>query len=350
MARQNKKVTTRRKPASRTSVKRGAKKAKTPLFARHRHSFKLLPHKHTSYPLLALLMLMAGIVLSGSTFNASAIDYTVNGRVPAPPITEAAVILSPTNGQTFQYIPIMVSGTCPADSYIKLYRNDFFSGSVLCSSSLTFQIQTDLFLGANRLVAHVFNKTDDEGPPSNAVTVFYVPPSPPAPISNPGPGSSSPPQLILSSDYLYKGYVPGQTIDWLLGVNGGSAPYAVSVDWGDGKSTLVSRSQAGTFPLNHAYAKPGPHQNSYKITIKASDASGQSAFLQLFTVVGGGGSHGLPVIGGLSKPLSPFGNFLRLIWPAYLLMLLVLLSFWLGERREYELLKPWLKLLPRRHA
>jgi hypothetical protein len=38
----------------------------------------------------------------------------------------------------------------------------------------------------------------------------------------------------------------------------------------------------------------------------------------------------------------------RYIWPSYGLVLLMLLSFWLGERREHQILKP--RLRRPRHA
>jgi len=60
--------------------------------------------------------------------------------------------------------PGHVKGICPARFMVKIYRNDVFSGGILCAMDNTFQLQTDLFVGSNILKARVFNAVGDEGP------------------------------------------------------------------------------------------------------------------------------------------------------------------------------------------
>src|SRR4051812_43608445 len=85
-----------------------------------------------SWPAVVFILLCLGVLLVGWTFLAVADDVHVSAKVSAPPPTGSATIVTPTDGQRFSAVPITVTGTCPSDgsgAYIKLYRNDFFSGS-----------------------------------------------------------------------------------------------------------------------------------------------------------------------------------------------------------------------------
>lgn len=321
-----------RKSRSRSPVKRTAK---TRL-----HKVKKASRLFLPYPLFCFLMLCVGVLLALWTFKADAIDYIVNGKVPAPALTEPAIIESPADGARFSAVPIKVNGSCPLESYVNLYRNDVFSGSVLCSSSNKFEITTDLFEDANILKVKVFNLTDDEGPASDPITVYY---DAPAPSPEPTPGSGPPggvpaaaKPLIIKSEFKYRGYLVGQTVKWPLEISGGNAPYAVSVDWRDGGNSLISLSKAGQFNIEHIY-KTAPSSGSYEVKVSASDKFNRKTFFQFFIIVidedgmvpaGGTGSSGFPGSSIFNR------DWLKYIWPAYGIVALMAFSFWLGEREE----------------
>lgn len=299
------------------------------------------------------------IVLSNS--------YTVNASVPGPPPTIAATIDTPADGAVFTEQPIDVGGTCPLNTYVTLYRNGSFSGVAICEANGTWGLQTGLFPGVNQLQARVFSQTDVPGPMSTTVTVTYKLPTPPvAPGGTPSPtgGGASTPSgtrgsagtlqepLIFKTTYNYQGHYTGQPSTWQLVLEGGVAPYAISVDWGDGERDLISQSKPGVFSAEHIYKKPGAYKGHYVIKFSASDAQGEKAFLQLLTIV-----NDRPATGAGTKPNLPpsfgptpgyFSGVMKYIWPGYIIILLMLTSFWLGERREYNILKPRLKR--RRHA
>lgn len=244
----------------------------------------------------------------------------MQGSISSPPPSEAATIAVPSNGQTFTSLPITVSGLCPAgdDLIIKLFKNGIFSGSAACENG-SYSIQTDLFIGENELVARVFDALDQAGPDSNVVTVTYEDDSVGA-VGRP----------TLSSNYAKRGANPGETLVWPIDLSGGQGPYAFSVDWGDGTSPdLFSREFPGSFDIEHVYERPGV----YNIIIKATDANGSPAFLQLVGVANGPLSQE-----DVGEPVDTAATTTtRILWqPAAILIPFILSTFWLGKRYELK--------------
>ena len=298
----------------------------------HRHSGRVLPHHHTSYAGISLVMLVMGLFMLGISVGASANNPgpatpAVNpqdgaigfvGVVPGPPPSVAPTILSPRDGQVFTSVPVTISGTCQSGLLVSISSQDVFVGSTTCDSHGAYNLLIDLFAGVNRLVARHVDSLGQTSPDSNAVTVNYHPPS----FNS---GGKVTPQLFIQSDAAVLGGSPGQAINWKVSIVGGTAPYAVSFDWGDGKSDLVSRSQSGPVSASHAYSQPG----TYQVLIRVTDANNNAAFIQVVTVVNG------PVAAtasGSSNTSLKAGVLLA--WPIYVLAGLLVLTFWLGERRE----------------
>jgi hypothetical protein len=336
--------------------------------ASRRHTGHVLPRRTTSYPTLAMIVLCVGVFLISwtRTVTANQGSYTVNASVPGPPPSVPATIDAPDDGSQFTSAPITLSGTCPLNTYVGLTRNSFSSGVALCDASGNYQLTTDLFKGTNQLIVYDYSFTDAQGPASNMVTVYYTPPTPPNPPPNSGgtTGSASgsgktskaskstlynplspaaanlPEPLLLKSNFTFMGYYVGQPAAWQLEVEGGTAPYAVDAEWGDGHQQLYSQPQAGTISLQHVYAKTGGYHGSYVVKITATDAAGNQTFLQLMAIVSpkpktlpatGGTTtgNGVNLLGGIN-----FGHVVGLAWSGYGVVLLMLISFWLGERRE----------------
>lgn len=320
--------------------KRTVKRRKPALISQHRHTGKRLPHEYTSYPLLIFILLFLGVFMAGLSIKASADDVDVSATVYAPPPTVPATIVTPTDGTHFTEVPIIVNGTCEAGDMIKLYRNNNFSGAVLCAADNTFQIQTDLFEGANDLHARVFNVINTEGPQSPIVRVYYDPPA--APIATATSSNPAIPQLTLTAENLYKGYFTGDSVVWEIGIVGGVPPYALSVNWGDGDTSTISRKDPGVFSLKHIYKKPGGYKSSYTIRISLSDSVGNSTFLQLMIIVNDKKAvFATPGAASSSGPTWPFQ--FQLFWPAYAVTFLMAISFWLGQRRQLLRLRPRLR-------
>lgn len=449
---------TKIKKAIKTRARSAAKKAPS-----RRRVAKNRPfHKRIAlHPVSLLLLLCVGVLLGGVTFHSFADSYTVTAQISATLPTAPATITSPASQLHFTSKPIMVTGTCQPNTYIKLYRNNVFSGTANCGAGqTTFQINTDLSLGSNVLQPQIFNVTDQAGPASSPVTVFYdepvlppipapVPAAPPTTLqitamdsniyqadtvpqvsSNPTVSGIAPPyshiviifhpavltcetyadsngnwsctldqslsnglhtvnitattpdgrvltytsrirvvsqlatsppatHFFIQADYHYQVYKVGQTFSWNLALSGGSGPYALTVLWGDGGESTIVRNDQASFTVTHAYNTPVMNKTDYAVKIKAVDSNGATAFLQSVAIVSGNSSGaGLACNGSSTSPcnagsgsttlLTNVKQWLRIIWPTYLVVLLMVLSFWLGERQEYY--KFFRRKHVRRHA
>lgn len=147
--------------------------------------------KHARTPWLAISasLIISGLLLIGyisTTFlskESQAETLQVTATVPAPLPTTPAIITSPFDQEHVTTSPIVVSGTCGDGAYVTLHNNGAFAGVGSCASG-TFTIQISLTPGANQLQARVYNITDNEGPQSSPITVYYdvLEPQPSLPI------------------------------------------------------------------------------------------------------------------------------------------------------------------------
>jgi len=248
----------------------------------------------------------------------------LQGTITSAAPTTAATITTPTNGQHFTANPITVSGLCASGLLVKIFANNVFVGSTVCSGG-SYTLKVDLFDGSNDLIARVYDALDQQGPDSNTVTVTFT---------SSQFNSTGIAPLTLTSNYARRGADPGSVLTWPIILNGGTEPYALSVSWGDNKAAdLLSESFAGTITLSHIYDTAG----LYQIIIKATDKNGQTAFLQLVGVANGavqstatGTGTNAPTI--ITKTM--------VLWaPAAIMLPLLIIAFWLGRRSELTSLR-----------
>lgn len=380
------------------------------------------------HPFSAFVLLCVGVLVAGSTFPGIAATFDVTATVEAPALTEPAVITSPSDQMRVGASQTAVVGTCPADSYVKLFRNSEFSGSAICNNGNHFTIQTALSLGANELKARVFNLTDNEGPASPAVTIYYdlpvdveSPASPPTTLkvsnlevesyrpgaiqevgSNPTVSGFAPPfsdvtitfysepsvcktkanslgvwsctlsaalppglhhvvvtattvsgqkltlptfeikvteyvkPFVVTSDYNYQAYRHGQSMEWRLGLSGGTAPYELHIDWGDGSTSRIVRQDDSEFVISHIYDSPDLSDKDYVVLVTAVDARGASTILQLSASVTGAALAVSEKNNIFASLFASVQRWLWVVWPAYIAVVLMVLSFWIGEREAYQ--------------
>ena len=302
----------------------------------HRHSGRLRPHEHTSYLPLGALLLAVGLLLGVYTVYAASPgpesgSIGLTGVVPGKPPTTGATIDTPKDGARFSITPISVSGTCPQNTLVELFKNDIFAGSTPCRDDGKYSIEIDLLIGANILLARVYDDLNQPGPDSNKPTVHYdALPAQAGPLTSLDFGGA---QLLLNTDAVFRGIFPGQEMNVPIDILGGTPPYAINVQWGDSSNKVVPRANNQSFTVGHVYARAG----TYQISIQGSDANGRVAFLTVAAIV-----NGQPAIAGTSKddPTVSSTTMARLLalWPLYTSVVAIAISFWLGERREKHIL------------
>ncbi len=246
----------------------------------------------------------------------------LQGTIPSPPPTTAATISQPANGRTFTETPVEVSGLCTTGLLVKIFSNNIFVGAVQCESG-SYSIQIDLFSGENALVARVFDALDQAGPDSNTSTVTF----------QDATFSAFAQRVSLTSNLAKNGANVGTQLVWPIVISGGTGPYAISVDWGDGSAIdLKSIANAGSFDIAHIYKTAG----IYRVIVKATDANGVSAYLQLVGVGNGEASQNGDAAATGSQGGSGAGEvrYIYIWWPVLLLIPFILVAFWIGRRYE----------------
>jgi len=262
----------------------------------------------------------------GSQQNPQSGALGLEATIPSPPPTQAATIAVPTSGQSFSNMPISVSGLCPNNLLIKVFSNNIFIGSAVCTNS-SYALKVDLFDGLNDLYAQDFDSLGQGGPLSGISKVSLTSPQ----------ASPATSQVTLTSSYAELGANPGQQLNWPIVISGGTPPYAISTDWGDGQtSTLQSSAFAGKLNLSHTYATAGV----YTVTVTASDSTGATAFLQLVGVANGQiVASTKPKNNNLTPSSTTTSSNLLNPWSVLAIVLVALVpAFWLGSRHGRSVL------------
>jgi len=289
-----------------------------------------------------VLILCCALLLLSSGHLASALQppppdpqsssVGVEGTLGTKPPTQPASISTPTNGQVFTSNPITINGICPKSLLVKIFSNNVFVGSVQCING-SFSIQIDLFNGRNDLIARVYDSLDQAGPDSATITVTL----------NNAQFAQFGAQMSLTSSYAKRGANPGQVLEWPIVLSGGTGPYALSVDWGDGQAPeLISEAFNGTITINHTYNNSG----IFNVVVRATDKNGQAAFLQVVGVANG------PITqsGTTAQAGTTVTKTVVLWWPAVAFLPLILVAFWLGRRHELFSLRRQLERSAERQA
>jgi hypothetical protein len=277
----------------------------------------------------ALLIILIAVAVFGAGKNTLAFTQQQSGTtgveatVPSDPPTQAASITVPSNGQTFNNSPINVAGLCPKGLLVEIFKNGVFAGSAECPNG-SYSLQIDLFDGRNDLIARVYDALNQTGPDSNIITVTFN-----SGLQNTGP------RVSLLTAFAKRGAPPGTPLSWPITLSGGKGPYAINVDWGDKTAPdLISRASTGDFTIEHTYGAAG----SYKVTVKVSDANGDSAYLQ---VVGIGNGPIQQAANGQGGPKQV--ERVIVWWPFLLTIILIIVAFWSGKRHQLELIRDRLR-------
>jgi len=142
--------------------------------------------------------------------------------------------------------------------------------------------------------------------------------------------------MHIQADYHYRVYVGSQAVTLALGLNGGTAPYSVDTNWGDGTTTTMTPTNPGSFSTSHSYAASTNADKNYTILVHVTDARGFSSYVQLSAVVRGAGIALVPNTSTFDQYVANIQHWLWLIWPTYAVVVLMAIGYYLGEREEYQ--------------
>jgi len=279
--------------------------------------------KRQGIALAVLLIVAAPIMLVSSVQAITAIPVPTPAtgtygleatKKQAPPATPPT-ISTPGSGGSYGTSPITVSGVCITGLIIQVYNNGVLAGSVMCANG-SFTIQVSLFSGQNDLTAIQFDDLDQASPVSNMISVTF---------NNATPGLVFATQLTLTTSYGRRAANPGTQLTWPLVLSGGTGPYAFSIDWGDGTAPeLKSQALSGNVTLAHTYKQSG----LYRVTVKVTDANGQSAFIQLVAL-----ANGQPKASDAAKETNTKQVVTKVLWiPAAVCVLLLIPTYLVGRR------------------
>lgn len=329
----------------------------------HKHTGKLMHHRHTSHLLLLIMLLIVGLFLYASVSITKAAQQSASGTVsvgvtvPGPAPTIGAVITSPAGGTVYtDQDMIDIGGTCVAGSFVIVYSDGVIVGSTLCSSTGIFVVTVQLPLGNHSLTAKNFDNLNQPGPDTDAVNVtltqsgvqLVTPTAPQQPVAslptNPSiiSGVTEPAPITSDGCTTYTGVIPVSStphiavvciprlvdpnVDYTVGVLvwGGSAPYALDIEWGDAsQNTLRSISAAGYYTFTFRYASPGVYTLKFRLT----DGMNKTSYVQTAVRV-----NGIPqtFFGGISRTILTTAWFETPV-PLYLLAVAITLGFWAGD-------------------
>jgi hypothetical protein len=299
-----------------------------------KHTGRLRPHQHTSYGSLVLVLFLACSCVFVTSRTVSADDsstYQTTAVVPAPVYKNSPTITNVQNGQIFRSAnPVAITGSCPGTSQVEIYKNDVMAGAAACHGG-SYQLAIALFGGSNALTARAYNANNIPSPDSAPVTVRLIS------IGTFLAATTNP--FYISAAQPYQAAKTGEALSWQLVLNGGQAPYAVSVDWGDGKTELFSRTGPGTYSISHTYTYVSGSGN-YTVVVHGTDQAASAAYVQLVALV-----RGLvaPVAVTRTSTTSTLtiATMTRITTVVFGAVGLTLAGFWLGEHRANGLLRSW---------
>jgi hypothetical protein len=319
-----------------------------------RHSGRYLPHRHTSWAALTFILLVSGMLLGALSLNgalplrAASGDLAVTAIVPGAPPSSAPTLTGVEMDSHVANPEVTLSGTCQSGLTVVITSNAVRKGTAICDNTGHYQLLITLVSGRNELVAIQYDTLDQPSPASQPLVVYYDPPAPISTgsgvvtggkshnVTTHGGGATATPLYhppIISTSNHFQGVTAGSPFRLTGSVRDGVAPYALSIDWGDGYSSLVSLVGDGRFEASHTYDAGG----DYAVVLRITDINGASSTYQtVVSVIGAPAAHQPQLVGGR----------LMIAWPIYIAIVMLTLGFWLGDL--YERQRP--KADPKTHS
>lgn len=274
------------------------------------------------------LIAFIGVLLSSAIPHADAASYDVSASVPYPVPTQAAVINPALQNITVQNAAFLVTGTCQMlapVSIISVWRGNTIIGSQNCVSG-TFGLQITLVEGQNTLVVKTANVEAVYGPDSSPAFVtlrkpITMPPTPAIPASRPGAVNLTPTDNTAFNNGASSGLsiVPedpfsvlptSNTVSLSFLIDGGSTPYTVELNWGDGTTETKVIDKPGRYTFTHQYRGAG----NYAVRGRVRDVLGAITEISHAVVVAKPLEQKNTVTAAGVKPNNTFTTWVQRHW------------------------------------
>lgn len=320
----------------------------------HGHTGKLIHHRHTSHLALIVILLIVGLFLLASESISRALQITsvgtvsISAVVPGTAPVIGATITSPTDGTKLVDLDaVEIMGVCAKGTFVVIKNNGNLVGSTLCTDAGIFVLQIQLQSGENILSALNYDNLNQSGPSTPSVTIYVTktikteevvaPTLPDNPSIIPGVGPDiSGCDIYKLADLSVGGEVriavvciprlfesgQQQTLGFL--VWGGSPPYAINIDWGDGSEDTLS-----SLPTQVYKTETFSYENAgvYNITFRLKDKDGKTAIVQTAVQVTG---KAKTFFATLTDDIL-YKSWFDTPVPFYLMAVAVTLGFWGGD-------------------
>jgi hypothetical protein len=248
----------------------------------------MFTNKKTKIKLLRIVLTAVVVLVGFRGIQAYADGYGVTASVPYPAPNQAAVIDPSLDGTTVSDALQTVTGTCEItspDTVVSIWSGQSSLGSTACDSG-TFSVQIMLASGNNTLIARSASVSSLYGPDSTPITIILnlpvviTPPTPPTGTPTAPPATPQTIQvaanaavsagLKIATTTPFTALSSSNSVTINVVVSGGTRPYTVFLNWGDGTTETYTVPLPGTYAFSHVYQVTG----SYEIRGQLEDAVG----------------------------------------------------------------------------
>ncbi len=353
--------------------------------AHHPHTGRSIHHRHTSHGILILALILTGVLLFSNLGTIRAYGLTSSGsntitvNIAGAAPTVGSDITYPADNTTTKSPQVQVVGTCEPSLLVATYNNGTFAGSTMCTGTGDYAVTIQLQVGLNILQSQDYDGLNQPGPVTSQVHITReedpVPVTPTSPTTpsdpnvpvvattpadvepNPTPSVATAPQPAenpcfdssktslldpnhptIIANCINRSIATGEKITLPIRITGGSAPFALSINWGDSLTELKSVADMEYHNYEHIYQTAG----IIDVTLKTTDSKGATSFLQTVVQVNGDNVAGSAT--GTGSTFATISAGLGSIWteapvPLYWSAVTLVLGFWVGDIVQRVLLK-----------
>jgi hypothetical protein len=228
--------------------------------------------------------------------SAAAQSYQVNASIDFPAPTQASTIDAALDNSTVAQALFTIRGDCETTApftVVSIWRNGIPIGSTICQSAGKYSLDILLTPGLNTLASRSASVSKLYGPDSIPISVTLELPAQTVTLTNSSQSLPEPEQqrldtlnqgaareLIAHTNEPSSTLSTSNTITLSVTVGGGTQPYIISLNWGDGSTETRTVDLPGTYSFEHTYEQPA----AYSVRGQVTDVLGATTEFQYAVV------------------------------------------------------------------